>query len=522
MNYRLLFHTLCYLRGKQFLYQILKRVHKVSYRNYEAPNTQIPQLKTEPIPRWKCCEEETFTFLNLKQPFSGWSFTGNGMLWAYNQNYFDWINQQGTTEEDGCKWIDKFIEELPDNKVGLDPYPTALRCINWVKFFCRYPDSATKSRMDSLWSQYKLLERKLEFHLLGNHLLEDAYSLFVGAVFFADEKMMEKASNLLLEQLEEQILNDGGHYEQSPMYHCILLDRLLDAINIAGEHTKIENSLREYARCMVGWLKSICYTDGSIPLLNDSALGIAPSPTQIINYARRLNIDTEATPLSESGYRKMKFGIMEVVIDVGRITATYQPGHSHADALNFELQIGGKPFIVDTGITTYDKNSRRQMERSTAAHNTVTIDDRDSSEVWGGFRVGNRATVVVKKEISREKNAEIVAYHDGFGLLHERHFLMDENCFMVSDRCIAEDKKALAMSRCVSHIHFSPLVGIVSLKEDNMIHTQFADIKVTGASAISLTSCEVSTEYNRPQRSTEVLITFVSQCQFSIFPFVQS
>ena len=43
--------------------------------------------------------------------------------------------------------------------------------------------------------------------------------------------MYDKASCLLYKELDEQILPDGSHYEQSPMYHCILLDRLLDCYN---------------------------------------------------------------------------------------------------------------------------------------------------------------------------------------------------------------------------------------------------------------------------------------------------
>ena len=36
-------------------------------------------------------------------------------------------------------------------------------------------------------------------------------------------------------------------------------------------------------------------------------------------------------------------------------------------------------------------DERRRYDRSTAAHNTVSIDGTDSSEVWQIFRVGRRA-----------------------------------------------------------------------------------------------------------------------------------
>ena len=157
------------------------------------------------------------------------------MLWAYNLNYMDWLLQPDMTFEQGSEWVERFITDLPTNRIGLDPYPIALRSINWIKFIGRHHKKVESNRLqrwnDSLYAQCKLLERKLEYQLLGNHLLEDAYALFIASIYFSDKKMYDKASCLLYKELDEQILPDGSHYEQSPMYHCILLDRLLDCYN---------------------------------------------------------------------------------------------------------------------------------------------------------------------------------------------------------------------------------------------------------------------------------------------------
>lgn len=185
------------------------------------------------------------------------------------------------TAAEGARWIDRFIADMPTNRVGLDPYPIALRAINWVKFFSRFPMESTAERRDSLYSQLRLLERKLEYHLLGNHLLEDAYALYIGSAYLKDSCMHGRASRLLRRQLREQVLSDGAHYEQSPMYHCILLDRLLDCIN-AGEGAVVCSVLKPAAVRMLGHLESIVYADGTIPLLNDSAEGIAPEPASIL------------------------------------------------------------------------------------------------------------------------------------------------------------------------------------------------------------------------------------------------
>ena len=485
MNFKLLFHTVQHLRPKQVFYQLWYRFYKPSYQVAEAPVFQMPKLQTDPIPRFRSLDGEVFTFLNLSHEFTGWNFTENGMLWAYNQNYFDFINQEGLTLEDGCKWIDRFIEGLPSNKVGPDPYPIALRSINWIKFFCRYPESATKPRIDSLYSQVKLLEKKLEYHLLANHLLEDAYALYFAAAFFQDSPLQKKATKLLLAQLKEQTLSDGAHYEQSPMYHCILLDRLLDCINIAPT-----DELKAFAKQQIGWLKSICYKDGTYPLFNDAANGIAPIPMDIVDYAKRLGVESEAVMLCESGYRKMTNGTMEAFVDVGNITATYQPGHTHADTFNYELRINGKPFIVDTGISTYNKTERRQFERGTEAHNTVTDYGQNSSEVWGGFRVGKRAKV----RIINESHAYIEAAHNGFGKECRRRFSIADEGFMVEDWC-----DGIA----VSFIHLS----------------EGADekrIQFEGAEIIEKEGCMYSTEYNKFEKGTVLKIRFKEKLKYTI------
>lgn len=485
MNFGLLFRTVKYLKPTQVYYQIKYRLVKVQYVPLSAPVFDVPKLKTDPIPKFKCIEGNRFAFLNLEHEFAGWNFTGNGMLWAYNQNYFDWINQEGITKEEGCKWIDKFINELPDNKVGLDPYPIALRSINWEKFFCKYPESATKSRLDSLYSQIKLLEKKLEYHLLGNHLLEDAYALYIGATFFNDQQLLKKAGKLLKAQLREQILPDGAHYEQSPMYHCILLDRLLDCINI-----KSDNKLVDYAQRMLGHLESIKWGVGSLPMLNDSANGIAPTTSQLFYYAKGLGLKWKKIPMKECGYRKMMSGNMEAIVDVGNITATYQPGHTHADTFSYELRIDGKPFVVDTGISTYNKTERRQLERSTIAHNCVSPDGKSSSEVWGGFRVAKRATV----HGERFTVNSIEASHDGFGKECHRKFEMKDGSFIVEDRYDGD---------AVSYIH---------LAED----ADEKRVSVEGAYKIEVKPWKYSTNYNQFHDGKVLEIHFKGQLRYTI------
>lgn len=515
MNVALLLHTVRHLRGRQVVYQVRWRLRRARMRFVAAPEVTAVGNLVPWIGKAVCWKDGRFTFLNISDEFHGWGDARHGMLWAYNLNYMDWLCQPGISPEVGEEWIDRFIADLPVNSVGLDPYPIALRGINWVKFFCQHPEAATKPRLDSLYSQYRLLEKRLEYHLLGNHLLEDAYSLFIGSTFFGDERLYRKASKLLISQLREQTLADGAHYEQSPMYHCILLDRLLDCINIgqccvrfSGQEAFV-TELKATATKMLRHLAAIVYRDGTIPLLNDSAEGIAPQPSEIFAYAERLGVDCSGqSALRECGYRKFEGEGYEAIVDVGNITATYQPGHTHADTFNFEIRFDGQPFIVDTGISTYNKTSRRQYERSTAAHNTVTLADKDSSEVWGGFRVGNRAKV----KITAESANSVTAEHNGFGNFgtHQRTIRAEAKAFCIQDK-ISKPTPAKA------YLHFAPEVE-VRYVSDSQIITSLGVVKITGADTVEITDGEVSREYNRLVQTKIAVAHFTQKLDVEITP----
>ena len=194
----------------------------------------------------------------------------------------------------------------------------------------------------------------------------------------------------------------------------------------------------------------------------------------------------------------MKNERIEAVMDVGNITATYQPGHSHADSLNYELHIDGNPFVIDTGISTYDKTPRRQFERSTAAHNCVMVekdtkgtgDYVDSSQVWGGFRVGKRCNVT----LMIDKANEVVACHNGYGKKCKRRFAIEDGKFVVED---TYDGNA------VSLIHL-------------VVDADTNRIKIEGARKVEMADEKYSVEYNRFLSSRVMKIYFMGKVKYTI------
>lgn len=504
-----LFHTLRHLKLRQIFYRGYYFVRKKlgrhtlpaagACRNEKA----LSVLLLEPVVRNRSLSGNCFTFLNRAHDFSPeieWDCSGFGKLWTYNLNYFDFLHQENMAREEGLRLIREYLADLSNRTVGLEPYPTSLRIINWVKFLARH-QIRDEQIEQALYCQTLHLMKNLEYHLLGNHLLENGFALLFAAVLFPEGPFSRKAEEILSAELEEQILSDGGHFELSPMYHQIILDRLLDAINILQSNRvlfQLLPVLSDKASIMLGWLRQVTFSSGDIPLVNDAAFGIAPTTSQLFAYAERLGVLTTERSLGSSGYRKVKKAGYEMLVDVGKIGPDYIPGHAHSDTFNFVLYVQGNPLIVDTGTSTYETCARRLTERCTAAHNTVQLDGLEQSEVWGSFRVARRAKVRGLQEV----DGVIRAWHDGYcriGARHDREFEFSEDGIKIHDS-ITSDKKHDAKAR----IHFHPDVEVAL--EGQCVVAGPVRIHFTNGSFVTLGDYSYAPEFNRlvPAKMVEV------------------
>lgn len=506
----LFFNTIRFLKSKQVFFQIWYRLKLIwpfqfSYNNsYKKVsllqwNDVIFNIKT-----FK--GSNTFQFLNIEEQFKDsidWGIKKHKKLWTYNLNYFDYLNQKNIRKNEGLFIIKSFISNYNNIKDGKESYPTSLRLINWIKFVSKHKIE-DKVIFQTIREDANRLYSNMEYHLLANHLLENAFALWFSAHFFKDYRYLKKATHLLKRELNEQILKDGAHFELSPMYHQLMLYRILDCINLAelNSFVNIETTsyLRLIAAKMISWLNQITFETGNIPLFNDSANNINPTTSNLMYYAKELNISINEIELNESGYRKFKGKNHELIIDIADIKPSYTPGHSHADTFNFELYVNEKPIIVDTGTSTYNICPEREYQRSTKAHNTVTVNGENSSEVWSGFRVAKRANV---KIIVDEQNY-VSATHDGYRghkVLHKRLWQNKKNKIEIKDTLIGQ--KVIGKL----FLHFHPNVQLIDNKNCFLINGNI-EISFSKYQNIRFLNSPYCSEFNKSITKKTLEITF--------------
>jgi len=448
-------HTLRYLRWIQIQERFRRYFSSSEIDLSPAPVVRgyVGKIQYFAKRNQRMVDSDTFQFLNVERTVktgSDWNNANWEKLWLYNLHYFDDLTAVG--EKQRTDWHRALIERwINENPAGLDngwePYPSSLRIVNWIKW------ASVGNKLQDCWRhslavQVRYLSQNLETHLLGNHLFSNAKALCFAGIFFDGmeaNRWYETGLQLIEREIVNQLCDDGGNFELSTMYHIIFLEDLLDLINIHRAYSRalpaeIENSIGP----MLDWLQTMCHPDGEISFFNDASLAITPSVAEILDYAGRLGFKAQPvkgglTDLPSSGYSRVVKGDAVALIDRAAVGPDYLPAHAHADTLSFELSLFGKRVIINSGTSVYGTGEQRQIERGTAAHSTVSIDDKNSSEVWGGFRVAKRAYVSGRVQQEGEKLIQLAGCHDGYMHLkgkpqHCREWVFEDRSLLIVDR----------------------------------------------------------------------------------------
>lgn len=479
MSVRRFWRTVRHLRIGQIYHRLLFRLIKPTPDLGAAPPISLPggPWVQTPAVEASMTGPERFVFLNERGSLAehGWDTPGKAKLWRYNLHYFDDLVAQGASRRSSwhsmliARWI---AENPPGQGTGWEPYPLSKRIINWIKWSLA-GGTLDETALHSLAVQARWLTKRIEWHLLGNHLFLNAKALIFAGSFFGGEEGQHWRNlgwAIAGPQLREQFLSDGAQFELSPMYHALAVEDLLDLVNVVrafpdDNGPSFIDEVHERAACAIQWLSDMSHPDGAIAFFNDAAFGIAPANAALYDYSAALGV---AAPVARpavhhsaaSGYVRMENAGFFALIDLAAVGPDYLPGHAHADTLSLEFSLGTERVFVNSGTSVYGEGAERLRQRGTAAHNTVVLGGKDSSEVWAGFRVGRRARVHDVASGQGDGEGWCSGWHDGYGFLpgkprHARRVVVRSDALTVQDRVDPPIESAQA------RFHIHPHVAVI-------------------------------------------------------------
>jgi hypothetical protein len=437
-------------------------------------------------------------FATLGQAF--W-LTGNE---KYAQTFVTHINS----------WMDQNPPKLGINWAS--SLEVAFRSISWIWAFYFFKESPALNAqtflraLKFLYLSARHVETYLSTYFSPNtHLTGEALGLFyLGTLlpeFRESDGWRRTGLRILTEQLSRHVKPDGVYFEQSSYYHRYTTDfytHLFILLRVNGQAMPVE--LEAKLGSLLDHLMYITRPDGTTPLFGDDdggrlvtldrpasndfrgALSSGAALFRRSDYKyvsdgaaeealwllgpdglRELDLIESREPVRQSvafadgGYYVMRDGWSAsanyLLFDCGP-HGTLNCGHAHADALSFDLATRGHTMLVDPGTYTYTGSKEmRDWFRSSAAHNTLTVDDESSSVSDGPFSWKTVARCEQLNWIGEDRFDYVEGQHDGYARLPEPATHTRAILFLKRDYWVLRDRVISAGDhRLDVHFHFDP------------------------------------------------------------------
>jgi uncharacterized heparinase superfamily protein len=240
------------------------------------------------------------------------------------------------------------------------------------------------------------------------------------------------ATRRLSDELQRQIMPDGGHISRNPGALVELLSDMLPLRQtFAARNIAPPPALLNAIDRMMPMLRFFRHGDGSFALFN----GMSSAPSDLVATLLAYD-DTHGVPMSSmphSGFQRLDAGATTVIMDTGPPPPPSVSQEAHAGCLAFELSSGSSRIVINCGMPSTGRDNWRAFARSTAAHSTLTYHEASSCQfvelsamkrlLQGSPVVSGPANVECHRETLA--NGELLTTsHDGylarFGVVHRR------------------------------------------------------------------------------------------------------
>ncbi len=298
----------------------------------------------------------------------------------------------------------------------------------------------------SLREQAKMLERISREAADGLPRLEAAAVLALSGLCLDDSTRRRDAGlQRLEEEVERQILPDGGHVSRSPeallsgYRHVIMVMEALSALNEEPPH-----ALRNAHDRMAPMLRFFRHGDGALALFN----GGSESDARMIGGLLARD-DIRGQPFHHarhSGYQRLAASRTLILLDCGQTPEGAFALDAHAGAGAFELSSGPDRIVVNCGAGGLTHQAWNAALRATAAHSTLTLSDTSSAHLLPqglardllGPRLMGGPVAPLSRRVETAQGWAVEAMHDAyvpqFGLRHERQITCSPQGLMITGR----------------------------------------------------------------------------------------
>ena len=197
--------------------------------------------------------------------------------------------------------------------------------------------------------------------------------------------------------------------------------------------------------------------------------------TNFDNYLERFGYKFKNENQDFGGYVILKNKKICLTMDAGPTPVLAFSNDYQSGALSIEIVSKGKKLITNCGYSKMNNIKLKKLSKSTAAHNTLTIDDNSSCKFNKVDKLlfVKKGLKVLKKDIVYEKNYwKINASHDGYkkkyNTIHEREieFFSEQETFIGVDKIIKKINKNYKFD---IRFHVEPDVKLMKTQDNKSI-----------------------------------------------------
>lgn len=266
------------------------------------------------------------------------------------------------------------------------------------------------------------------------HLQVTTALIYATLCMASQERHIRSVTKRLGDELDAQVLPDGGHVSRNP---GVIVDLLLDLLPLkqafASRNVAPPAELLNAIDRMMPMLRFFRHDDGNFALFN----GMGPTAPDLIATILAYD-DVRGEPVSNaphSGYQRLRVNNLLVLMDAGTPPPMAMSQEAHAGCLALEFGAGGQRIVVNCGVPAINKESWRQVARATPAHSTVTFNNASSCifREEGAFRELIGVPIIdgpSRVSVGRNEHGDSIvlrASHDGygrFGIIHQRAVML--------------------------------------------------------------------------------------------------